>query len=223
MINIKELDGIIFDMDGVIFDSEQIGLRCWVMIGERYGLENVEQTARRCIGRSTVDSMQIFEDAYGDRVSIPKLYKEGKVLFHEIMEKEGLPLKSGAKKLLEWLSGNGVKVGLASSTSYNVVVEELKASGLIDHFSVIVGGDMVEHSKPQPDIYLLACEKLGVRPEFTAAVEDSRNGIISAHRAGMKPLLVPDLIEPDEEMLKLAEKKFGSLDELLDELRTADV
>ena len=87
---------------------------------------------------------------------------------------------------------------MASSTRYSSVVNHLEEAGIKDYFSVIVTGDMVEHSKPKPDIYLLACEKLGVEPAKAYAVEDSYNGIRSAHAAGMKPVMVPDLLEPDE-------------------------
>ena len=63
---------------------------------------------------------------------------------------------------------------------------------------------MIEHSKPRPDIYLLACERLGVEPGEAYAIEDSPNGIRSAHRAGMCPIMVPDMIAPDEEMRRLS-------------------
>ena len=77
---------------------------------------------------------------------------------------------------------------------------------------------MIKHSKPEPEIYLLACEKLGVELKSCAAVEDSRNGIISASRAGMMPFLVPDIIEPDDEMISLAYKQFTDLLEVRDHL-----
>lgn len=79
---------------------------------------------------------------------------------------------------------------------------------------MIVTGDMVEHSKPLPDIYLLACEKLGVQPEEAYAIEDSPNGIKSAHAAGMKAVMVPDLIQPDEEIRKLSFRIFEDLSEV---------
>ena len=79
---------------------------------------------------------------------------------------------------------------------------------------VIITGDMVEHSKPLPDIYLLACDRLGKRPEECYAIEDSPNGIRSAHAAGMHPLMVPDMIAPDEEMRLLSERIFESLHEV---------
>lgn len=95
-------------------------------------------------------------------------------------------------------------MGLASSTRYASVISHLKEAGIVDYFQVIVAGDMIEHSKPQPDIYLLACRKLGVDPSDAYAVEDSPNGIRSAHAAGMKPIMVPDLIPPDDEMREMS-------------------
>ncbi len=218
-VKLSELDGIVFDMDGVIFDSEVIGLESWERLGKKYGLENVHENAMKCIGRSTVDTMGILEEAYGDKVSVTELYEEAKAICREIIAERGLPLKSGAKELLFYLKEQGVKVGLASSTSYNGVIANLKGAGLLDCFQVIIGGDMIKHSKPQPEIYLLACEKLGVRPEMTIAVEDSYNGIKAAYNAKMIPVMVPDLIEPTDEILSMVYKKMDSLDDVLDYLK----
>ena len=174
-LKLSELDGIVFDMDGVIFDSEVIGLESWERLGKKYGLTNVHENAMKCIGRSTVDTMAILEAAYGDKVSIPELYDEAKAICADIIAERGLPLKSGARELLSYLKERDIKVGLASSTSYKGVIKNLKGAGLLDYFHVIIGGDMIKHSKPQPEIYLLACKKLGVRPEKTVAVDQKDN------------------------------------------------
>ena len=84
-----------------------------------------------------------------------------------------------------------------------------------DYFSVVITGDMIEHSKPRPDIYLLACRKLGVEPERTYAIEDSPNGIRSAHAAGMWTIMVPDMIVPDEEMRQLSRVILKDMREVL--------
>lgn len=127
-----------------------------------------------------------------------------------------MPLKSGARELLSYLKDRDIKVGLASSTSYKGVIKNLKGACLLDYFHVIIGGDMIKHSKPQPEIYLLACEKLGVRPEKTVAVEDSYNGIKAAYNAKMIPIMVPDLIAPTDEILSMVYKKMDSLDAVLE-------
>lgn len=223
MYTLENLDGIIFDMDGVILDTEALSMRCWKVVGDRYGLENVEHNIRLCIGRSTKDTKRIIREAYGDKVDLEQLYAESRQVIKEAFEREGIPVKDGAREVLKWLHDSGVRLALASSTSYDTVVREMREVGIIDCFDVIVGGDMVENSKPQPDIYLLACKKLGVEPQNTLAVEDSLNGIISASAAGMIPILIPDLIRPDEEMLKKAYVKLDSLMELKDKLSATGI
>ena len=213
MYTLENIDGIVFDMDGVLFDTEALCMRCWIRVGERHGLENVEHYIRLCIGRSRKDTQRIITEAYGDIIDIDILRREADDEVQKAFREEGIPLKEGARELLCMLHDRGIKVGLASSTSYNTVVSEMTAVGLIDRFDVIVGGDMVVNSKPEPDIYLIACEKLGVRPGNTLAVEDSLNGIISASDAGMIPVLIPDLIEPNDIM---NEKSYVKLDSLTD-------
>ena len=217
-MKLSELDAVVFDMDGVIFDTETIALRSWQDTADAHNLGDITETAMKCVGRSTVDTIRIFDEAYGDKVSIEAMHVECVTRFNEIMQTEGLPIKKGARELLEHLRASGAVVALASSTNYDRVVMELKDADLFKYFRVIVGGNMIEHSKPEPDIYLLACKKLGADPTKCIAVEDSRNGIISASRAGMMPLLVPDILKPDEEMLKLARAKFDDLLQVKDYL-----
>lgn len=210
--------GIVFDMDGVIFDTEVIGLEVWQILADKYSLGNIREVGMKCIGRSTADTMKIFTDAYGDKINIKDMYVESRKVLSDIIEERGLPLKSGAIELLRFLKDKKINVGLASSTSYNDVIKNLERAELIDYFQVIIGGDMVEHSKPDPEIYLLACKKLGVNPKNAYAVEDSKNGIISAFKAGMKPILVPDLIEPTDEMLEMSFRKYSNLLQMLDDI-----
>lgn len=125
----------------------------------------------------------------------------------------------GAESLLRWLKESGWILGLASSTRSATVMKHLEQAGFSEYFSTVVTGDMVENSKPQPDIYLLACRELGVRPEEAYAIEDSPNGIRSAHAAGMRPLMVPDMIAPDEEMMRLSFRIFDDLTQVLEYLK----
>ena len=208
---------VVFDMDGVIFDTETVGLRSWAAVGERHGLENVEHYARECIGRSTKDSIKILRDAYGD-IDIEALRAECVFEFKSIIAAEGLKMKKGAKELLSWLKENGIKTAIASSTEYNGVISHLKNAGIDGFFDAVIGGDMVIDSKPEPEIYLKACEALGAEPGAAFAIEDSNNGIISAYRAGMRPLLVPDIVENTEEVKKMSEKIFSDLLQVKDHL-----
>lgn len=116
------------------------------------------------------------------------------------------------RELLQYLKEEKIPVGLASSTRLAAVEEELKQAGLYDYFRVVVGGDQLKRSKPEPDIYLMACEKMGISPENAYAVEDSYNGIRAAYSAGMMPIMVPDLLPATEEM---REKSIAVFDDLL--------
>lgn len=202
---------VIFDMDGTIFDTERLVLDCWGRIGERHGIPGIREVFVRCIGTNKVRTQEIVFEHYGKDFPYETFSEESSVLFHEIEEKEGIPVKPGAAELLQYLSENKVPLGLASSTRLAAVTQEMRAAGLYDYFQVVVGGDLLKNSKPAPDIYLMACGRMGVLPENTYAIEDSYNGIRSAHSAGMHPIMVPDLMPATEEMRDLSEAVFEDL------------
>lgn len=203
---------VIFDMDGIIFDSERLVLECWETLAEKYHLENMREAYLPCIGANDVRTREIMMDYYGPDFAYDRFRKESSVLFHEKVGRNGLPVKKGVRELLEYLKENDIPIGLASSTRLAVVAEELRQAGLYGFFRAVTGGDQLKRSKPEPDIYLMACGKLGVRPEDTYAVEDSYNGIRSSDSAGMMPVMVPDLLPPTEEM---RQKSVVVLEDLL--------
>ncbi len=198
---------VIFDMDGVIFDSERACLNTWTEAVKGYGITDVEDVFVRCIGTNMNQTRQIVEDAYaatlGEGIS-DKLLSESSRLFHERYDGGNLPLKNGVKEILDYLKSKNVRCAVASSTRKAVVEAEFRDAGLLDYFEEIVGGDAVKVSKPDPEIYLMACDKMKVDPSFAFAIEDSYNGIRSAHAAGMKPIMVPDIIPADNEMRELS-------------------
>lgn len=209
------MEAIVFDMDGVLFDTERLCLRAWKIVAERHGIEGIEEVFPLCIGRTTPDTKQIILDRYGD-IDIDPMYEEIRAEIKRIIADEGLPKMPYAEEVLTELSRRGIPLALASSTRYATVCTQLKMAGFYDFFKVIVGGDMVECGKPAPDIYLKACELMGVSPEGAAAVEDSFNGIRAAKAAGMYAVMVPDMVKPDEEMKSLADVICDDLRGILD-------
>lgn len=202
---------VIFDMDGTIFDTERLVLDCWERVGEKHGIAGIREVFLRCIGTNNVRTQEIVCEHYGKDFPYEKFREESSVLFHEIADTQGIPVKPGTVELLQYLSGEKIPLGLASSTRLAVVTQELKAAGLYDYFRVVVGGDLLKNSKPAPDIYLMTCERMSVLPGNTYAIEDSYNGIRSAHSAGMHPIMVPDLMPATEEMRDLSEAVFTDL------------
>lgn len=202
---------VIFDMDGIIFDSERLVLDCWERIGEKYGIPDIGEVFMRCIGTNRVRTRQIVDEHYGKTFPYEKFSAESSALFHEMTEKEGLPIKAGVREILTYLREEKIPLGLASSTRIAVVTQELKDAGLYEYFQTVVGGDLLENSKPAPDIYLMTCERMGVLPEKTYAIEDSYNGVRSAYSAGLHPIMVPDMLPATEEMRNLSEAVFKDL------------
>lgn len=213
---------VVFDMDGVLFDTERLCQDSWIEVANRRGLPGMEIIFPKCIGRNANDSRQIVLEAYGADFDYEVFRREASDWFWKYLEENGLPVKEGVRELLNWLKEQGWRIGLASSTRRSSVISHLEQAGIKDFFEEIITGDMVEHSKPLPDIYLLACRKLMVDPAETYAIEDSPNGIRSAYRAGMKPIMVPDLLSPDGEMEQLSTCIFPGLLDVLDYFRSQE-
>lgn len=197
---IKECKAVIFDMDGVIFDSESLVLVCWDKLAEKYHLKGIHEAMVASIGTTNEKTREIVLERLGEDFPFEEYRREASAMFHEIADRGDLPVKKGVRELLEYLRASGIPTAVASSTRLEVVAKELKQAGLYDYFQVVMGGDQLKRSKPEPDIYLMTCEKMGVDPKYAYAIEDSYNGIRSSYSAGMKPIMVPDLLVPTEEM-----------------------
>ena len=208
------IKNIVFDMDGVLLDTEAVFMRCWKKLGEELHLPNVEETARKCIGITVTQTEALFQKEYGEKYPCESYVGAANAIFYRQEAEQGIPEKPGVHELFAYLKEQNYRIGLASSTQQQAVYRQMKAAGIFDDFDVIVCGDMVTKSKPNPDIYLKACELMKVDPKECYAVEDSYNGIRAAHEAGMKAIMVPDLLEPTPEILVLTDQKFNSLMEL---------
>lgn len=195
---------VIFDMDGVLFDTERAYVEVYEEVAAEWKLGDVREAVLGCIGLNANDARQFFIGCVGKEFPYDEFVHEAISRYKAREEKEGLPMKAGVKELLSYLKEENCRIGLASSTRREKVFAYIDRAGIVDYFQIVVGGDMVEHSKPEPDIYLIACKELGSKPEETYAIEDSHNGIRAAFAAGMKAIMVPDMIQPNEEIKKMA-------------------
>lgn len=207
------MDGIIFDMDGVLIDTEKMYMDCWLTVGRELNMDIqlVDDMVHRCIGLSVEDTKQICEKMMEGRISYEEAIKRVRDTFKRKRVQEGIPVKPGAYMLLEYLKTNRIPVGLASSTSYHTIVEELTELKMINYFKVIVGGDMVSRGKPSPEVYEKACKELKLTPEKTIAIEDSLNGLKAAKGAGLKTIMVPDILPYTENLEPYVDEHFDNL------------
>ena len=211
----EHISAVIFDLDGVIFDSERAVFNEWKLIAEKYGFPNLEEPYAKCIGVNADTCRQIFLDYYGADFPYDAYCEERRRNFREKYSHGRLPLKPGVIELLERLKKEGFLTAIASSTRTETVWEGIRDAGLLKYFDVIIGGDQVERSKPAPDIFLKAAEKLDVLSGDCCVIEDSYNGILAAFAAGMFPVMVPDMLPPNDEM----REKAGLIGDSLDEIR----
>ena len=206
----------IFDMDGVIFDSERAVIDCWKVIAPQYGITDIETHCIAATGLNEQATRKIFKEQYGEDMPYDEMRAKRKALFIERFDQGLVPVKPGTVELLSYLKDNGYKVALASSTSEGTVRRELGIAGLIEYFDVIIGGDKVTHSKPDPEIFLMAMEQLGVEAGESVIIEDSYNGVRAADASGAYTLMVPDLLPPTDEMREKADIIKDSLNDVLD-------
>lgn len=211
-------EAVVFDMDGVIFDSERAVMNCWLELAQKYDIKDIEKPYFACVGTTMTRTREIMLEAYGEDFPYDEYARESSLMYHEKYDGGKLPMKPGVMELLSYLKEKGKKIALASSTRRETVTNQLRWAGIIDYFDVIICGDMVARSKPAPDIFLKACQELGVSPENTYAIEDSYNGIRAAHAGQLRPIMVPDLLEANDEMRGMAEYVCDNLNEVIDYL-----
>lgn len=191
---------VIFDMDGVILDSETLVFQCWEVVADKYGIKDIDEACTECLGINSVETKDRFLKRYGKEFPYDVYKSEMSAMFHQRAAEGELKLKPGVKELLTFLKQKGFLIALATSTRKVVAEAELKATGVLDFFDELVCGDMIEKSKPEPDIYLAAAKAIQQKPEHCYGVEDSYNGVRSAYAAGMDVIMVIDRLQPNDEM-----------------------
>ena len=198
------ITAVVFDMDGILFDTERLCRDCWIALSKEFEIPNMEEVYALCIGVNVQATRQIVYDNYGKDFPFEEYDRRASAMYNEYIAEHGVPVKEGVRETLEALAKAGAKIAVASSTRREKVLRLLASAGIDRYFTAVVGGDTVTHSKPDPEIFLTACEALSVAPEEAIAVEDSHNGIRAAHAAGMLAVMVPDLLPVTEEMRKLS-------------------
>ncbi|HOP95622.1 MAG TPA: HAD family phosphatase [Dictyoglomaceae bacterium] len=210
------VQGIIFDMDGLMFDTERIGYFLWKKAGEEFGINLTEDIFLETIGVNIQKTKEILEKYFGKEHPFEEIYKRKIKLTEEYIEKNGVPLKEGLLDLLQFLEEKNIKKAVATSTEREYAEYLLEKAKIKEKFDVIVCGDDISKSKPEPDIFLCTAQKLNVNPKECIVLEDSDAGILAAKRAHMIPILIPDFKKPSSKTIEIAYKVFNSLKEVKD-------
>ena len=198
-----ELTGVIFDMDGLIYDSERLFFRHKLEIMKEYGYTETEESYSKTLGLTGETLKQTVLSLYGNDYPYFEISQKARKVMMNTIKKEGLPVKPGIVPLLKYLNTHQIPCAIASSTHIEYIREYLSATHLSSYFQAVIGGDMITNSKPAPDIFLEAARQLGCQPEHCLVLEDSENGILAAHRAGIPVICIPDMKYPAPEYVSM--------------------
>ncbi len=209
-------EAVVFDMDGVITDTEKLYRRFQMEEGRKRGIPEdvLVYACEHIAGGNKYSNKPIFESIVGRGIDYMEFREKLMANLDAYIAANGVELKYGVKETLAYLKEKGIKVGLATSTIRERAIGYLTAHDIYKYFDKLVFGNMVEHGKPAPDIYLKACEELDVEPARAVAVEDSINGIKSAGTAGLYAVMVVDLIKPNDEIAPYVKQIYDNMTHL---------
>ncbi len=206
---------VIFDLDGTIIDTERFYRKVWPKALKHFGYDMSDEQVLelRSLGRPFAPKK--LKEWFGEDFDYDKVRSYRKELFEECVKKEGIVIKPGVKKLLEFLKENGIIIAIATATDIPRATRYLDAVGITDMFDKICSAADVPEGKPAPYVYLEACKQLGLNPSECFAVEDAPNGLKSAAKAGCKVIFVPDQTFDEPEAEKLIFAKVKTADEII--------
>lgn len=205
------IKAVIFDMDGLMIDSERVTYDGYVVECGKLGETMDKEFYKQLLGRPVPSILQLFRDHFGQSFPIEQVIKDVHVYVERVFEEEGVPVKDGLVELLGYLKSHGYRTIVATSSARDRVDRILSLSGLAGYYDSSICGNEVQNGKPHPEIFLKACEKLGVSPCEALVLEDSEMGILAASSADIPVICVPDMKYPEEEFAAKTTRIVDSL------------
>ena len=209
------IQAVIFDVDGTLLNTERIYMRTWKEAGAKAGFDVTQDVLLRTRAVNSQEAKKIFQDALGPDFNYEAI-QAARVDLNEalIAQCENLVMP-GVKETLDTLKAKGYPMAVASSTGYEKTAAHLEHAGLLHYFDAVVGGDMVQRGKPNPDIFLKAAQLLGIEAENCLVVGDTPADIKAATAAGMPRILIPDCVQPDETIRAMSNHILDSMHQLV--------
>lgn len=194
----EPVEAVIFDMDGTLIDSEAVYIAAMQDAAGTLGLAVPLDLCHAMVGVPSHECNVMIQEHYGPGFDLAAFRGQFSISVQRQMS-ERVPVKPGAVELFDHFRERGLPLAIATSAGRATAERNLGRAGLLHRFDALATRDDVEHPKPAPDLYLEAAKRLGVAPERCVAFEDSSIGIIAAHAAGMRAVMVLDILPPTEE------------------------
>ena len=212
-MNIK---AVLFDMDGLMVDTESLATEAFIHSAKKQGYDMTKEETLLVLGFTTKSIYEFWENYFKNSdVSGKQLVDDHYKYIENILFTTGPRKMPYIEELLKYLKESNYKVAVASSSNMNHIINNMEKTGLKKYIDEFASGAEVENGKPAPDVFLLAAERLGVKPENCLVLEDSKAGVIAGSSAGAKVIMVPDMFKPDEECKERTYKIVGNLGEVI--------
>lgn len=198
---VDRIRAVIFDMDGLLLDSERVAVSLFAEAAETLDLPWRHEVGLAMVGLNSRDSDAVIRRELGDDYPVLQLREAFGERYEAAIAARRIPLKPGVNEVFDRLDAIGLPRAVATSTRRSRALPKLDAVGLLSRVHTVVCGDEVARGKPAPDIFLAAARALGVAPADCLVLEDSNAGVRGALAAGMRPVMIPDLLQPDDDVL----------------------
>lgn len=213
---------IIFDLDGVLVDTYEAHYQSWKQLADEEGLRFSREEFAILFGRTSREIIQEELDAEADDEKIERLDQRKEELYRKLIKEDLTPM-NGAVELIKSLKEAGFSIAVGTSGPPENVELSLKALQCAELIDVTVNGTEVTKGKPDPEVFTIAAERLGVEPNHCAVIEDAASGVVAAKAAGMASLALVstghspfELSVADVVMTSLRQLSPATLEELID-------
>ncbi len=209
----RPIRAVVFDMDGLLVDTEAVVFRAMQRATVGIAEEFPMATFIQMVGLPNYASDAIAINHFGEGFDLPGWNAAVSLHFREELA-IGIALKAGVLEILDHLDEVGMPRAIATSSSLESVRASLGPHSIVDRFHALITRDVQNNHKPHPEPFLKAAAALGIDPADCLALEDSHNGVRSASSAGMMTVMVPDMLDPTEEMYSLCVRIARDLHEV---------
>lgn len=212
------IKAVIFDMDGLMINSERVTFEGYQKVMKDMDLTMSEDFYIKLLGKTLKGVTELFYEEYSQDFPLNDVIVDVHEYMNNRFENEGVPIKKGLIELLTYLKENHYQTIVATSSTRKRVDHILELANLTQYFDNSICGDEVAKGKPNPDIFLKACEKLNVKPNEALVLEDSEAGIHAAHQAHIPVICIPDMKYPEPFYQEMTTSILSSLDQVINYL-----